>query len=126
MNISTNVWEASEEEASVDVSKPTPEAYEKAKEEYKSFCSWASLARKRKNELLNELIVEHQNEQLYLKFAEERREIIRRYEVYNEIENGKKYFTPAEVKKMSASQVKENLTRICESTKYWDIKEDNT
>lgn len=68
--------------------KPTLEEYEKAKEDYKTYCSWLGLARQQKNELIDALAVERQNELLYAKQAEKQRDIIRCYEIYEHLENG--------------------------------------
>lgn len=68
--------------------KPTLEEYEKAKQDYKTFCSWARLAKEKKNKLIDELITERENELLYSKWAEEQHDIIRCYEIYEQIEKG--------------------------------------
>lgn len=66
--------------------KPTFEEYEKAKQEYNTFCSWLRMARERKNELIDALAVERENELRYLQQANKHREIIRCYELYEQIE----------------------------------------
>ena len=68
--------------------KPTFEEYEKAKTDYKTYCSWLRMAREKKNELIDALAVERENELLYLKQAEKQHEIIRCYEIYEQIEKG--------------------------------------
>ena len=68
------------------MNKPTIEEYNKAKEEYNTYCSWCARARERKNKLLDELIVERNNEKLYFDLAEKQREIICTYEIYEETE----------------------------------------
>lgn len=68
--------------------KPTLEEYEKAKQEYKTYCSWLRMAREKKNEIIDALAVERQNELLYLKQAEKQHDIIRCYEIYEQIEKG--------------------------------------
>jgi hypothetical protein len=75
-----------EEQEELIVKKPTIEEYEKAKQEYKTYCSWLRMAREKKNELIDALVVERQNELLYLKQAEKQHEIIRCYEIYEQIE----------------------------------------
>jgi hypothetical protein len=68
--------------------KPNLEEYEKAKQEYKTYCSRLRMAREKKNELIDALAVERQNELLYLKQAEKQCDIIRCYEIYEQIEKG--------------------------------------
>ena len=46
------------------------------------------MAREKKNELIDALAVERQNELLYLKQAEKQHDIIRCYEIYEQIEKG--------------------------------------
>lgn len=81
----TNSFENDEE---MIAKKPTLEEYEKAKQEYKTYCSWVKMAREKKNELIDALAVERQNELIYLKQAEKQRDIIRCYEIYEQIEEG--------------------------------------
>ena len=56
------------------------------------FCSWLKMCKDKKNELIDALAVERQNELLYQKLAEKHRDTIRRYEIYEELEtkNSKK------------------------------------
>lgn len=68
--------------------KPTLEEYEKARQNYKTFCSWARLARENKNKLIDELVIERENELLYSKWAEEQHDTILCYEIYEKIEKG--------------------------------------
>ena len=68
--------------------KPTLEEYEKAKQEYKNYCSWLRMTREKKNELIDALADEKENELLYLKQAEKQHDIIRRYEIYEQTEKG--------------------------------------
>lgn len=68
--------------------KPTLEEYEKAKQEYKTYCSWLRMAREKKNELIDALAIERENELLYLKQAEKQHDIIRCYEIYEQLEKG--------------------------------------
>lgn len=72
------------------MSKPTLEEYEKAKQEYSTFCSWIQMARERKNKLIDELSNVRKDEILYLDLAEKYRETIRKYEIYDEIERGER------------------------------------
>ena len=81
----TNSFENDEE---MITKKPTLEEYEKAKQEYKTYCSWLRMAREKKNELIDALAVERENELLYLKQAEKQHDIIRCYEIYEQLEKG--------------------------------------
>lgn len=81
----TNGFENDEE---MTINKPTLEEYEKAKQEYKTYCSWLRMAREKKNELIDALAVERENELLYLKQAEKQHDIIRCYEIYEQLEKG--------------------------------------
>ena len=67
-------------------SKPTKEEYEQAKKDYQMFCSWLCRCRDKRNELIDALAIERQNELMYEKLAEKHRNTIRRYEIYEEIE----------------------------------------
>lgn len=69
------------------ISKPTKEEYEQAKKDYQMFCSWLKMCKDKKNELIDALAVERQNELLYQQLAEKHRDTIRRYEIYEELEN---------------------------------------
>lgn len=66
--------------------KPTLEEYTEAQCNYKNYCSWARMAQKRKNQLVDELALVRESELRYLKAAEEQKDIIRRYEFYKECE----------------------------------------
>ena len=79
----TNSFENEEE---MITKKPTLEEYEKAKQEYKTYCSWLRMAIEKKNELIDSLAVERENELLYLKQAEKQHDIIRCYEIYEQLE----------------------------------------
>lgn len=75
-----------ENEEGLVIKKPTLEEYEKAKQDYKTYCSWLQMAREKKNELIDALATERQNELLYLKQAEKQLGIIRCYEIYEQLE----------------------------------------
>ena len=81
----TNCFENEEE---LIIKKPTLEEYEKAKQDYQTYCSWLGMAREKKNELIDALATERQNELLYIKQAEKQRNIIRCYEIYEKLEKG--------------------------------------
>ena len=66
--------------------KPSKEAYERAKEN-KAFASNALWAcRKRRDELIDELAKERESEKHYVELYELNRDIIRKYEIYEEME----------------------------------------
>ena len=72
-------------EGAVDLGKPSKEAYERAKEN-KSFASNALWAcRKRKDELIDALARERESEMHYMELYELNRDIIRKYEIYEEL-----------------------------------------
>lgn len=77
-----------ENEETLITMKPTLEEYQKAKEEYKTYCSWLRMAREKKNDLIDALAVERENELLYLKQDEKQHDIIRCYEIYEQLEKG--------------------------------------
>lgn len=81
----TNSFEKEEE---LITKKPTLEEYEKAKQDYKTYCSWLRMAREKKNELIDALAVERQNELIYLKQSEKQHDVIRCYEIYEQLEKG--------------------------------------
>ena len=81
----TNSFEKEEE---LITKKPTLEEYEKAKQDYKTYCSWLRMAREKKNELIDALAVERENELLYLKQSEKQHDVIRCYEIYEQLEKG--------------------------------------
>ena len=56
----TNSFENDEE---MIVKRPTLEEYEKAKQEYKNYCSWLRMAREKKNELIDALAIERENDE---------------------------------------------------------------
>lgn len=74
------------EEETYDLSKPTKEEYEKSLKERDYFGNWIHMSRKRQNELLDELCEERSTEKLYLEMYEKHKDIIRRYEIYTELE----------------------------------------
>ena len=56
----TNSFENDEE---MIVKRPTLEECEKAKQEYKNYCSWLRMAREKKNELIDALAIERENDE---------------------------------------------------------------
>ena len=75
-----------EEEANYNLSKPSKEEYEKAKQEVSYFSECIRLSVNRKNELLDELCAERESEKIYRAAYEKQRDIVRRYEIYEELE----------------------------------------
>lgn len=69
------------------MNKPTKEEYEKAVEEYKQFEKWLELEVEKQNKLLDELIHTRSNIRGYEQYLEKRKEIIQKYQIYEEIEN---------------------------------------
>lgn len=65
--------------------KPTYEEYEKAKQAYKTYCNWVKTARDKQDELTDLLAKERNNVLFYTEQAEKQREIIRTYEICEEI-----------------------------------------
>lgn len=82
------ITDSFENDETMTAEKPTLEEYEKAKQEYKTYCLWLSMAREKKNELIDALAVERENELIYLKQAEKQHDIIRCYEIYEQLEKG--------------------------------------
>lgn len=79
-----------EEEATCDLAKPSKEEYEKSLKEREYFAGCLRLSRARQGELLDALCEERSHEKLYLEAYEKHREVIRRYEIYEEIETASK------------------------------------
>ena len=74
-------------EETVDVSKPSKEAYENAKKDKEYAANALFLCRKRRDDLIDELSREREHEKFYMEIYEKHREIIRRYEIYEELAN---------------------------------------
>ena len=71
---------------SVKIGKPTKEEYEKAKKDKEYAANALFLCRKRRDSLIDELSRERKHEKLYMEMYEKHRDIIRKYEIYEEIE----------------------------------------
>ena len=69
--------------------KPTVEEYEKALQERNDLRSWLSMECKRRDEFLDKLLNSRENIKMYEKSLEKANDVIRKYEIYQEIENGK-------------------------------------
>lgn len=69
--------------------KPTVEGYEKALQERNNLRSWLSMEYKRRDEFLDKLLNSRENIKMYEKSLEKANDVIRKYEIYQEIENGK-------------------------------------
>ena len=79
-------FENEELEETIDVGKPSKEEYEKAKKDKEYAANALFLCRKRRDDLIDELSREREHEKLYIELYEKHRDIIRRYEIYEEIE----------------------------------------
>lgn len=74
-------------EETTDLSKPTIEEYEKAQKDKEYAANALFLCRKRRDDLIDELSREREHEKFYMTLYEKHRDIIRRYEIYQELEN---------------------------------------
>lgn len=68
------------------ISKPTKEQYEKSKETKMYLYDWIRRSKKRQEELLDELVRERTCEKDYRGLYEAHKDLVRRYELYEEIE----------------------------------------
>ena len=66
--------------------KPSKEAYEKAKADKEYAANALFLCRKRRDDLIDELAREREHEKFYMEMYEKHRDIIRKYEIYEEFE----------------------------------------
>lgn len=73
-------------EESADLSKPSKEEYEKAKKDKEFAATSLHMCRKRRDELIDALAQERESEKFYMELYNNYRDIIRRYEIYEEIE----------------------------------------
>lgn len=71
------------------ISKPTQEMYMKSLEAKRSLADWIRLSRNRQNQLLDDLFKERTLEKEYQGMYDAHKDLIRRYEIYQEISNGK-------------------------------------
>ena len=67
--------------------KPSKEAYEKAKKDKMLASDSLRLCRQRKDQLIDALAKERENEKHYTELYETNREIVRKYEIYEELES---------------------------------------
>jgi putative methionine-R-sulfoxide reductase with GAF domain len=67
------------------ISKPTKEQYENSKKMRSDLSDWIRRSKKRQDELLDELFKERQAEKDYLGFYKAHQDVVRRYELYEEI-----------------------------------------
>ena len=81
---------AANENNSLDIGKPTEKEYKEAQASYRQVCEHLRLCRERRDALLDELVAERENEKFCLSLAEKQKDIIRRYEIYTQIEESKK------------------------------------
>ena len=66
--------------------KPSKEAYEKAKKDKEFAANALHICRKRRDELIDALAKERNSEKFYMELHEKHRDIIRKYEIYEELE----------------------------------------
>ena len=66
--------------------KPTKDEYEKAKEGMQDMARFVRLCRNRQTQLIDELCSERESEKLYSEIYERHKDIVRRYEIYEELE----------------------------------------
>lgn len=69
-------------------SKPSKEHYEQSKKTCGNLAQWIGMSRKRQNELLDALFEERESEKAYVQSYKAHQDLIRRYEIYEEIKNG--------------------------------------
>ena len=81
---------AANENDAFDLSKPTENEYKEAQANYNTLCEHLRLCRQRIGNLLDELVAEREDEKFCLSLAEKQKDIIKRYEIYTEIEEAKK------------------------------------
>lgn len=74
------------EDGEVNLTKPSKEEYEASKKEQVYFSDCIRLSRQRQNELLDTLCEERSAEKMYMEIYEKHREIVRRYEIFEEIQ----------------------------------------
>lgn len=70
----------------IDLHRPTKDEYEESRAASRSLSSWIQLSRERQNTLLDDLCKERAIEKDYLKMYEAHHDLIRRYELYKELE----------------------------------------
>ena len=70
-----------------DLSKPSKEDYEKALKDLEFARNSLHLCRKRKDHLIEELCKEQESEKIYTTCFERARCVIRKYEIYQDIES---------------------------------------
>jgi hypothetical protein len=68
------------------ISKPTAEQYEESKKRCRDFADWIRRSKKRQDELLDELCKERVAEKDYQNMYTVNKDLVRRYELYSEIE----------------------------------------
>lgn len=66
--------------------KPTKEQYENSKAMYTNLSDWVRRSKKHQEELLDELCKERSIEKDYRGLCEAHRDVVRRYELYKELE----------------------------------------
>ena len=66
--------------------KPSKEAYEKAKKDREFAATSLHMCRKRRDALIDEISRERESEKFYMELYEKHRDIMRKYEIYEELE----------------------------------------
>ncbi len=79
-------FDIDELEAEIELGKPTKEEYEKAKQDREFAATSLHMCRKRRDELIDALAQERESEKFYMELYEKHRDIIRKYEIYEELE----------------------------------------
>lgn len=72
---------------SCDLGKPSKDAYDRAKQNLMFASDSLRLCRKRRDELIDALAQERENEKSYIELYEMNRDIVRKYEIYEELAN---------------------------------------
>lgn len=68
--------------------KPTEEEYAKSNESMSYLSRCIRLSRERQDSLLDDLCSEREREKNYVALYEQHREVVRKYQIYVDIENG--------------------------------------
>lgn len=72
---------------SCDLGKPSKDAYDRAKQNLMFASDSLRLCRKHRDDLIDALAQERENEKNYIELYEMNRDIVRKYEIYQEIES---------------------------------------
>ena len=83
-----NNYDTCEQADVADTGKPSKEEYEAAKLSMKTFSDCIASVSKRREQLLDELTQIQEDLKMYRKAHQDMRDIVRRYEIYEELERG--------------------------------------